>query len=281
LAFYDPSFRNADISHATNVTDNNLVTKVDPIRQKYYLPLERAELLSTAVFYVAAFLSVAVVLISKDDWPKSYQVMQITFLTLTVTSFVLGVAIRLYWAPRAQGRRLEDFLSNSLDTHLTHERTTGYYNNDETEPFIKMAFQLLENTYFSKELFLSACNSVRVQCTIYVLVWLIAIANRSTPIDLVVAISQALFAEQLLSRYFRTEYIRASFEKSHDEVYKLLQSKITDRMFEASVLTHLVNYETAKANTCVFVSPKTFERKNAQLSKDWEGIRATIVVRQR
>jgi hypothetical protein len=256
--------------------DKLTTSKIDPISGTYFAPLTKLNLWSDVAFYFAAALSIVVVLIPKEQHPHLYENAQAFFLVAAVLGFGLGLGGRLYWAPRAQAQRLSDFLSSALDVNLTHERTQQYYNNDEIEPFRKMGMQLLENSFFSREVSRSMCLAERVLIGGYALAWLLILTNRSAPVDLIVAISLVLLSEQLISRIFRLEWLRIQFEETYDAVYGLFQSTDRGRFFEGGILSQLVRYENAKANSGVSTSTKIFEKLNAQLSKQWEEIKKTI-----
>jgi hypothetical protein len=251
-------------------------TKIDPIRTRYFAPLERAEKWAEWVFYVAGVLSVFVVLIEKSQHPQVYTFAQIGFLLCAVAGVILGLAIRLHWAPRAQDRRAEDFLSSALGARLTHERTRDYYNNEETAGIRKIGLQLLENSLFSKEITIKMCEWERIRFFFYTALWLLAIFNRNTPIDLIVVVSQVLFTEQLFSRWFRIEWLRIRFEKVHDSLYKAFQARPTADSLMATVLNELVIYESTKANGAITLSSKIFDQINPQLSAEWERIKGEL-----
>ena len=88
--------------------------------------------------------------------------------------------------------------------------------------------------------------------------------------------SQALFSEQILSRWLRLEWLRARFEKTFDDVYKLFQTRPPVAQFNVHALVALSMYETAKANAAVTLSSKTFDRLNSTLSAEWEKVKTTL-----
>lgn len=251
-------------------------TKTDPIRDRYYMPLERAEMCSAVLLYITGILSIIVLLIEKNQYTEAYTFAQIGFLLCAVAGFLLTLAIRLYWGPRAQDRRAEDFLSNAIGTCLTHERTNGYYNNKETDWIKKIGMQLLENSFFSKEIAIRMCRDERIRFLAYFVLWLIAIVNRNTPLDLIVAISQVLFTEQLFSRLFRIEWLRNRFEKVHNSLYKTFHAKPEASAFKATVLNELVIYESTKATGAITLSSKIFDEINPQLSTEWERMKSDL-----
>jgi len=134
----------------------------------------------------------------------------------------------------------------------------------------------MENSFFSKEIMLVMCKYERAQFFSYLLFWIIVVFNRSTPIDLIVAISLALYSEQVLSRYLRMEWSRWHFESVFDSLYELFQTKAEETAFDAMVLHKLVLYENIKANGAVPVSSRIFNRLNPRLSQEWEAIKKTL-----
>jgi hypothetical protein len=74
------------------------------------------------------------------------------FLIVVGVMFVLGLALRLHWTPRAEDERRRDFLSNAYGISLTHNQTTGYYNNNQTAPTRRVAANVMENSFFTRSI---------------------------------------------------------------------------------------------------------------------------------
>jgi hypothetical protein len=256
--------------------DRKKAKKVDPIRDRYFRPLQRAEKWADVLFYVAAALSIIVVLIGKAEHQRVYQLVQIGFLLSAVAGFVVGLAIRLYWSPRAQDRRRMDLLSNAFGTPITHERTSGYYNNEQENSIRKLGAQILENSIHSKETALEMCRDERIRLFSYVAIWLLAVFYRNTPIDLIVAVSQALFGEQIISRWVRLEWLRIQFERIQGAVYRLFQATPAETAFHAMILDEIIAYEAAKANAGITLSSKIFERNNERVSAEWGTVKKEL-----
>jgi hypothetical protein len=251
--------------------------KIDPIRERYFKPLEAAEQTGDWLFYGAGVLSIVAVATPKEVYPEIFATAQIMFLVATIVGLVVGLAVRLYWGPRAQGMRVEDFFSEAFGIALTHERTRKYYNNEATLPARKIGFQLLENTHFTKAIILRMCRAERIRILVYGVIWLVIVLVRATPIDVVVAISQVLFSEQLVSRFARIEWMRMKVEGLYSSTYRLLQTGLNDRAFEAAITANMVAYESAKANAVITTPSKIFEAMNSDLSREWEEIKKGLV----
>lgn len=251
--------------------------KTDPIRDNFFVPLEMAETWLTLLFYVTAFISVLVLFIGKAESPGTYSFVQIAFVVLVISAFVLGLAVRFYWGPRAAEQRNADFASTAFAVNLTTERTHGYYNNTEVDPIRKTAFQLLENTFFTKEIARLMCARRRTVVGSYVVVWVAVFANRSTPIDVVAVACQVLFSEGIISSVIRLEWLRGKTERIFVSVFRHMQVSSSETPAHiASVIENLVAYETVKATSGVTLDGATFENNNARLSAEWDRISATL-----
>lgn len=250
----------------------------DPVGQRDYKPLSRASALSDGAFIVTAILSITALQVDKTVYPKLYDAVQIAFVVGVVTVFVMGLAIRLYWGPRAEDKRRQDLLSNSFSVALIHDQSTGYYNNDETNPFKRLGAALLENSLFSKTIALEMLKWERARTAIYVVIWIVAALNRTTDLGLAAAMAQAVFSEQLISKWIRLEWLRMRFERVYESLFALFQT--TTNFNRENVRAHVIeifgNYETGKAYGGVNLSSKIFNRLNPSVSEEWERIRSAL-----
>ena len=250
----------------------------DPIRLRYYEPVELAEKFSDWLFYVSAILSFVALLVEKQANSNAYDFVMTAFAVAVIALFALGLVSRLYLTPRAEDKRRQDFFSSAYGVGLTHERTEGYYNNGFVEPIQRMAAQVLENSHFSKAIALRMARFERAKVSIYALVWLTCLLNRQTDLDIVVAASQAVFCEQVVSRWLRIEWLRIRFEKTYDDVYRLFQSRPPASKFNAMALDSIGMYETAKASGAITLSSRLFRGLNDQLSAEWERIKMELKI---
>ncbi len=256
----------------------NQQTKVDPIREKYFGPLETAEKWSDRLFYLTAILSVAALLVEEGAHPALNAGIQVAFVVAVIASFVLGQAIRLHLAPRAHDRRIQDFLASAYQVPLNHEQTIAYYNNDQADPLKRIGAQVLENSLFSKEIAREMVKISRMQTAIYAIVWIVALLNRNSSLAFAAAAAQALFSEQILSRWIRLEWLQTRFENTYNGLYRLFQTKPKADKFSAMALESFTTYETAKATGGVTLSATVFERLNPRLSQEWEQIKRTLEI---
>lgn len=248
----------------------------DPIRANYYGAVQTAEKVSDLLFYLNALLSFCTLLIDKKANPDAYDIVLLLFSISVVAMFALGIILRLYLTPRAEDKRRQDFLSRACNVSLIHQQTDGYYNNDFKDPIKRMAAQVLENSLFSKEIARRMARRERFKVAIYALIWLVLLHNRRTDLGWIVAASQAIFSEQILSRWLRLEWLRIRFEKTFDDVFKLFQTRPSIAQFNAHALDAVFMYETAKANAGITLSSEIFDDLNPTLSEEWGNVKATL-----
>lgn len=252
------------------------MSRSDPIRTRYYDAVELADKASDWLFYIGAALSIVTLLVERQVYPIAYTWLLIFFAIAVVALFAIGLASRLYLTPRAEDKRRQDFFSSACGVSLNHDKTDGYYNNDFTKPIQRMAAQVLENSHFSKAIALRMAKVERGKVIAYVLIWLICLLNRQTDLGIVVAASQAVFSEQVISRWLRLEWLRMRFEKTYEDVYRLFQSKPVASKFNAMTLESFGMYETAKANGAITLSSRVFSEMNDALSIEWDRIKAEL-----
>lgn len=252
--------------------------KIDNIGEIYYQPLAQISKYSDRLFCITATLSIGVLLIDKAANPKLYDLLQILFAIGVILGFGAGLAVRLYWAPRAEDKRRQDLLSNAFDVPLVHNQPSGYYNNDQTNSIKRLAAALLENSLFSKTIARHMLKAVRIRTGVYVIVWLVALMNRSTDLGLIATVAQAVFSEQIISQWLRLEWLRMRFERVYENIYQLIQTTTSYNRdeFRARVVESFGYYETGKAYGGIILSENIFKRMNPTLSQEWERTRALL-----
>lgn len=256
--------------------DKGAPVREDPIRDRYYRPWEISETVSTWLFWIAAGLSFAALYVDRATYPRGYGFVLVVFVVVVAAFFVAGLANRLYFAPRAEEARRQEFVSNAYGISLTHERTVGYYNNEEKEPDKRLALCVLENAFFTKAVLRSMAPWVRLRTAAYLGLWIAAAAWRDTPLDWIVISAQVLFSEELLSKWLRLEWYRMKAEATYSTTSKVLRSAPAPDRLKAIAAEAFANYESVKSVAGVLLSKDSFEKENAGLTAEWDHVRASL-----
>jgi hypothetical protein len=254
------------------------MSRSDPIRSNYFDAVEAADKASDRLFYLGALLSFGALLVDSGTAPILHGVVNIAFTLVVIGLFIAGLASRVYLAPRAEDKRRQDFFSSAYSVDLLHQKSEGYYNNTLTEPLRRLGAQVLENSLFSKTIALRMVRVERAKVCAYLALWLICLLNRRSDLGWIVAASQAVFSEQVFSKYVRLEWLRMRFEKTFDDVYRLFQTKPAASKFNAMALEAFSAYEASKSSAGITLSSKVFELVNPSLSLEWEGIKKTLAI---
>ncbi len=254
------------------------MSRSDPIRTNYFDAIQKAEKVTDWLFYLNALLSFCTLLVEQKTNRDAYDAILILFSISVVAMFAINMMLRLYLTPRAEDKRRQDFFSSACNVNLTHQQTDGYYNNDFKDPIKRMAAQVLENSFFSKEIVLRMARCERVKLAVYALIWLLLLLNRRSDLGWLVAASQAIFSEQILSKLFRLEWLRIRIEKTFDDVFRLFQTKPSVAQFNAHALEAFSMYETAKASAGITLSSRIFDDLNSTLSMEWDKVKATLKI---
>lgn len=249
--------------------------KRDPIGDEFFAPLVQAEAWAERVFYVGALVSFLTLLVEKQTAPLLYNAVHAGFVLLVIASFVLSLAIRLYFAPRAQIARYKDFLAHAYGKPTSHQQTERYYNNAAPTPHLKVAAQVLESAFFSKRILEKMAPQERCKIAGYALVLTGLMLWRHAELNLIAVAAQAVFCEQIAARYYRFERLKSECERVYDDVYTLLQSK---RMVDVLAQEAATRYEIWKAVASVPTSPTIFRTYNEKLNEEWTAIRTSLKI---
>lgn len=252
-----------------------MVEKKDPVGDEFYTPLRRADAAADWLFYVSAALSLAALWVPQQSHPFAYQTVQISFAVSVVALFATGLVIRLYFFPRAQQRRYQDFLAHAFGQQLSHKQTVAYYNNSAKPGAPRVAAQVLESSFFTKNITGQMVSTERIKVILYAVLWFVMILYRETDLALIGVAAQILFSEQILSRWLRLEWLRWQSERVYDEVFRLIQSKadLTVNAWEA-----LGRYEIVKATSSTSLSELIFDREGRRLNGEWDEVRRTLSI---
>jgi hypothetical protein len=247
--------------------------KDDPIGQRYFAPLSLADRVSDVLFYISAVLSLAVPLVEQSRYPTIYTVAQIAFAVSVIALFTVTLAIRLYFSPRAQFRRYQDFLAHAFGKPLSAQQTSGYYNNAATTVPRRIAAQVLENSFYSHDTVSQMAKIERIRVLVYILLYVLVILYRSTDLATIAIAAQIVFSEQILSRWLRLEWLRRECERTYDDVYRQFQSR---GQMDAFSIEAVGRYEIAKATAAISLSSRIFEASSDRTNAEWAKIRTTL-----
>ncbi|MER9482370.1 hypothetical protein NKI74_23730 [Mesorhizobium sp. M0494] len=252
--------------------------KVDTVGDNYYKPLEQAEAVGAGLFWVVSILSIAALFVDKATYPLAYDILQIVFIVCVLLFFFQGQIQKLYLFPRAEDKRRQELLSNSYSVALTHEETVGYYNNDQTNPLKRLAASVMESAFFTREIVRMMLVGQRTKTVGYLVIYLVAVLNRYTNLEVLAVAAQAVFSEDIIARWLRMEWLRIRSEQVFDNLYRLFTGKqaFSRPAAQSQAIDLFSFYETTKSTAAILLSSRLFHKHNARLTKEWEQIRGRL-----
>lgn len=248
----------------------------DPIREKYYRPVELGECAGEVLFWITTVISAVLIVIERASDEKLYNRLQMSLVIVALLAFLIGTAVRLYLQPRALAARASDFLSQSFDVPLSHENTVGYYNNSQPPGQRRLAAMVMENTFFSKEISKSMLWFERLRACIALLVFILMM--RQDDLAFAAIAAATVFGEQVIVRYLRLEWFRVRCEASYKHLYDLFLNGPTEPFFTAEAIEGLNSYESGKAMAGLTLSDRLFKKRNAELSAQWDIVRQLLKI---
>lgn len=250
----------------------SLGKKVDLI-SKNYACIERTEQISKWIYWFGAVLSI-ILLLGNSQFSKNvyFELTQNVFLASIIILFILNLILRFYMVPRAEESRIKDFLSSAYGVNLISVPTSGYYNNNATQPIHRLALQLLENTFFTKRIIAEELIPIRWQIGLYVFALLIVFVSTKINCEWKLIVCGIFFGEEVLSKYIRMEWLRIRADHIYEDMHRIFCNEPNNVMLEIQVLEKFSIYERIKSMLAVTLSSRYFNKLNDGLSREWTDI---------
>jgi hypothetical protein len=249
------------------------IARVDGL-ERYYRPIETVEQISSMIFWASVILSVAVLYSHFIPWHSLQDVPAILFAACVVLHLILTLCLKFYIIPIAEGKRRKQLLSDAFSVPLTTEETQAYYNNPLSPSIQRLGANVLENSFFAKAVCGRMAIRERVKVLCYFTVWIIALFCRTTPLEVLVIVTQTVFSGEIISRLVSIEVLRHRNEDLYEELYHEFLHKIdfTSPTGTACILDAFATYEAAKAVASLKQSTRIFEDMNSELTREWINI---------
>ena len=124
--------------------------RIDEI-DRYYKPIEKFDSWNSKVFWISASLSIVVLYTELIPWAHFKDISSLLFTLSVVLNLALTLYLRFNLIPIAEKKRRQQLLSNSFDIPLTPEETKKYYNNLLAPSVKRLGANILENSFYAKD----------------------------------------------------------------------------------------------------------------------------------
>ena len=246
--------------------------------EKYYSPIALCDSWAKRLFFVSAILSVVILYPSFLPHPLLENGTKIVFILSVIIHSLLVHFNGFHLISRAENLRRRQLLSDAFGIPLTPEKTQLYYNNEISPSVLKLGGNIMENSFFAKHVCGEMAKNERIMILIYMVLWLIAVLNRSTDLGLLLTLTQVLFSSEVIIHWLKIEVLRSRNEMTYDKLYALFLNKgsTEDQNLTAGILDSFAFYEASKASASIKQSTKIFNRLNPSLTEQWGKIKIQL-----
>lgn len=242
----------------------------------YYAPALKLKRIRSGLFWVIAVLSLSMPY-SALLGAVAQTILQAVFLVLVICHFLISQIYRFYLVPTAERMRRKQLLSDSFGTHLSHDRTSLYYNNEYSPSVQRLGANTMENALFSKEIAARMLQKTRLITGGYAIAWLLAFALRHNNLEILTWITQIVFSTEVAVQWLNLEVLRFRCEQVYERLHAHFLHDIKDSPRSiATILDAFVSYEAAKSSAGLVLSTKVFHELNPRLSEQWIRIRQEL-----
>jgi len=254
-----------------------MLERIDQL-DKYYSPIEKINTSTWILFLISAILSIAILYTNSIEYPLVKQLIEICFMIVVIIYSILSIYNSYYLIPSVEKLRRKQLLSDSFGVPLTSENTENYYNNEFIPSLNRLGMNVLENSFFAKNVCLKMAEKERLKIFIYFLLWIIAMAYRNTDLSLILIITQIFFSGEIIISFIKIEMLRFENSSIYDKLYTYFLHDISSTTPRgiATILDLFTSYEVAKANASLKQSSKIFMQLNPRLTEEWKMIRNTL-----
>ncbi|WP_431064833.1 hypothetical protein [Methylotuvimicrobium sp.] len=252
------------------------INRIDEV-SRYYSPAAKLVLIGASLFWINASLSLSILF--SEILPSLLQsLIPSVFIASVLIQFVVSQINRFYLIPKAERIRREQMLSDAFGAHLSHDKTSLYYNNDYSPSVKRLGANTMENSLFSSEVAAKMLVSKRLLVGIYLVVWVLVFSSRDIDLDVIIWITQIVFSGEIIVQWLNLEVLRFRQERTYEKLHAHFLHDIGDdsQRAIATILDSFVAYEVAKSSASYLLSTKVFNELNPELTKKWEQVRSEL-----
>lgn len=237
---------------------------------KYYDISNKADTLSTWLFWLNIVLSVGVLLFNSHN--TVVKILMVIIIILSFTCPIISVIDDCFWWFKAESVRRKSCIKEAFNVDTINENVEMYYNNDLQPSFNKYVMNSFENTFFSKNIAEKMLVGSAVKSLISLIIFIlfcIVVKND----DIVLIVAQTVFSANYLCGTMSLCVYKSRLEALYNDYYNNIVSVgANTHNQKVLLLADIVEYESIKAYYKIRLSTKAFNKLNSSLSTEWESI---------
>lgn len=225
------------------------------------------------ILIISTLISLLVIILNNFDSSINKKITMLSSIALAflaIVFFVLDI-IKNHIYHRAELKRKNDFIDNSLKTKLADSNSKGYFTNDEINSGInKLGINCFENSFFTKSI---SSKMLKKQLIYTIVIWfLVALVILTTPnnffIQLVLLSLPFTMFNETIKLYRLNRNVESVFL-----TFKKLYSSTKKSKREFLIIDNVINYEKSLSYSSIPLNDNLFHEMNESLSIEWDEIK--------
>lgn len=181
-----------------------------------------------------------------------------------------------HYRNNAEKKRRNDLFDNSFSTKYNHDKSEGYYSNDEIPNGIyKMAINVFQNCFWS--LTISTKMKEREKNKNLIIGGIIALFAifgfiRNT---ISIPVLQIFLSQEFLIKYIKLDRYNKELENIFNELKEMFSKNLIDNIEneQAKLLNVIIKYECNILNFKIDLDSDIYSNENDRLEKEWRKIK--------
>lgn len=244
-------------------------------QEDFFSKLQKIEKYRCKIFWISIIGSALIPLLNNDKLNSGF------------TAIVLIVLIYLDiqsedYRSNAEKKRRNDLFDNSFGTKYNHNKSTGYYSNDEIpNSMYKIATNVFQNCFWSLEISSKMKEKEKVKNSIIgVIVALFAIFGFCNNM-ISIPVLQLFLSKEFIVKYISLDKYNREIEEIFKELKDLFSRNLKDNIDreEARVFNVILRYECNISNWKIDLDSKIYNNEDPRLEQEWSKMKDTYNIK--
>ncbi|MGL6107712.1 hypothetical protein [Romboutsia sp.] len=241
----------------------------------FFAKLQKTEKNRCRVFWVSVIGSAIIPLFNISNANSIF-----TIASLIVLIY-LGVQSD-YYRSNAEKKRRSDLFDNSFGTKYNHDKSKGYYSNDEIpNGMYKVATNVFQNCFWSLEISTKMKEKEKIKnLVVGIVIALFAVFGFLNNM-ISIPVLQLFLSQEFLVKYINLDRYNRELEDIFKELKDLFSRNLNDSIEseQARLLNVIIRYECNILNWKIDLDSKIFNSEDARLEQEWSKMKNTYNIK--
>ncbi len=244
-------------------------------QEDFFSKLQEIEKSRCIVFWISIIGSALIPLFNNDKFNSGF-----TAISLIVL-ICLGIQSENYRS-NAEKKRRSDLFDNSFGTKYNHDKSRGYYSNDEIpKGMYKIATNVFQNCLWSLEISNKMKDKEKIKNIVIggaiAIFALFGFLNNMISIPVL----QLFLSQEFLVKYINLDRYNKELEEIFKELKDLFSRNLKDNIDieEARLFNIILRYECNISNWKMDLDSKIYSSEDARLEQEWSKIKDTYDIK--